>query len=257
MKEAKLLRDEIEGLADRTALIQANLSDEADAQRAVATAANELGGLHFAVNLASGFPRTPLAELNEAVWERSMADAKASYLVTLHAARAMMANEGPTRGHIVLFSDWAALHAPYRGYLPYMTSKAAITFMTRAFASELAPSGILVNAIAPGPTMRPPDLHPTYWKQGAVDLAPLCPRVVGRRDRRDGGNAPQERDYHRRGHSRRLRKAPCRTGQVSAHRVTKTIEFCYGHRLLDYDGKVPLPARSQRSCRGRHRGRVP
>ena len=24
---------------------------------------------------------------------------------------------------------------------------------------------------------------------------------------------------------------------MSAHRVTKTIEFCYGHRLLDYDGK--------------------
>ena len=91
-----------------------------------------------------------------------------------HAARAMMPNDGPTRGHIVLFSDWAALHAPYRGYLPYMTAKAAIAFMTRAFAAELAPSGILVNAIAPGPTMRPPDLHPTYWRQGAVDKAPLA-----------------------------------------------------------------------------------
>ena len=115
IEEAESLRDEIAGrVASKTALIQANLADEADAQLAVATAARELGGLHFAVNLASGFPRTPLAELNEAAWERSMADAKASYLVTLHAARAMMANEGPTRGHIVLFSDWAALHAPYR-----------------------------------------------------------------------------------------------------------------------------------------------
>ena len=174
IEEAESLRDEIAGRIDRTALIQANLSDEADAQLAVATAAKELGGLHFAVNLASGFLRTPLEELNEAAWERSMADAKASYLLTVHAARAMMANDGPTRGHIVLFSDWAAIHAPYRGYLPYMTSKAAITFMTRAFAAELAPSGILVNAIAPGPTMRPPDLHPAYWKQGAVDLAPLA-----------------------------------------------------------------------------------
>ena len=156
----------------------------------MATAARELGGLHFAVNLASGFPRTPLAELNEAAWERSMADAKASYLLTLHAARAMMANEGPTRGHIVLFSDWAALHAPYRGYLPYMTSKAAITFMTRAFAAELAPSGILVNAIAPGPTMRPPDIHPDRLAAGRNRPGAPCPRVVGRRDRRDGCNAP-------------------------------------------------------------------
>ena len=173
LEEAEQLRDEMAERVDRTTLIQANLSDEAGAQRAVAAAAKELGGLHFTVTLASGFPRTPLVELNEAAWERSMADAKASYLVTLHAARAMMENDGPTRGHIVLFSDWAALHAPYRGYLPYMTSKAAIAFMTRAFAAELAPSGILVNAIAPGPTMRPPDLHPVYWQQGAVDLAPL------------------------------------------------------------------------------------
>ena len=101
IEEAESLRDEIAGRVDRTALIQANLADEADAQLAVATAARELGGLHFAVNLASGFPRTPLAELNEAAWERSMADAKASYLLTLHASRAMMANDGPTRGHIV------------------------------------------------------------------------------------------------------------------------------------------------------------
>ncbi len=174
LQEAERLRDEIAERVERTALIQANLSDEAGAQRAVATAASELGGLHFAVTLASGFPRTPLAELNEAAWERSMADAKASYLLALHAARAMMKNGGPTRGHIVLFSDWAALHAPYRGYLPYMTSKAAIAFMTRAFAAELAPSGILVNAIAPGPTMRPPDIHPAYWEQGSISQTPLA-----------------------------------------------------------------------------------
>ena len=24
---------------------------------------------------------------------------------------------------------------------------------------------------------------------------------------------------------------------MPVHRVTKTIDFCYGHRLLDYDGK--------------------
>ena len=119
-----------------------------------------------------------------------MADAKASYLVTLHAARAMMANEGPTRGHIVLFSDWAALHAPYRGYLPYMTSKAAITYMTRAFAAELAPSGILVNAIAPGPTMRAAGPSPDLLEAGRGRPSTPCPGVIGRRDRRDGGNAP-------------------------------------------------------------------
>ena len=172
--EAAALSAELAEAGVRTALIQADLATDEGARAAVADAEAALGGLSSAVNLASGFPRTPYAGLDESAWDRSMADAKASYLLALHASRAMMANDGPTRGHIVLFSDWAALHAPYRGYLPYMTSKAAISFMTRAFAAELAPSGILVNAIAPGPTIRPPDLDPAEWESGSVARSPLA-----------------------------------------------------------------------------------
>jgi NAD(P)-dependent dehydrogenase (short-subunit alcohol dehydrogenase family) len=85
----------------------------------------------------------------------------------------MRRNPGPTRGHIIMFTDWAAGETPYRNYLPYLTSKAAIDFMTRAFAVELAPHGILVNAIAPGPTMRPPDFSPEDWARRVVDRTPL------------------------------------------------------------------------------------
>ena len=172
--EAERLRDDLVERTDRVALIQADISNEADVERAVATAKDELGDLRFAVNLAAGFPRTPFDQLDAAAWERSMGDARASYLLGVHAGRAMMSNPGPTRGHIVFFADWAALHAPYKDYLPYMTAKAAIAFMTRAFAVELAPSGILVNSIAPGPTMRPPDIEPESWDRDVVARAPLA-----------------------------------------------------------------------------------
>lgn len=172
-QEAERLRDDLAERTDRTALIQADLSEENQVERAIATASEELGGLRFAVNLAAGFPRTPFDQLDTAAWERSMGDARGSYLLGVHAGRRMMSNEGPTRGHIIFFADWAALHAPYRDYLPYMTSKAAIAFMTRAFAVELAPNGILVNAIAPGPTMRPPDIEPDSWERDVLARAPL------------------------------------------------------------------------------------
>jgi NAD(P)-dependent dehydrogenase (short-subunit alcohol dehydrogenase family) len=54
-----------------------------------------------------------------------------------------------------------------------MASKASIDFMTRAFAVELSDSGILVNAIAPGPTMRPPDISESSWNKNVVSKAPL------------------------------------------------------------------------------------
>ena len=160
-------------VAERVSLIQGDVGVEEDVERMVRVAVEELGGLSFVVNLASDFPRTPFATLDARAWETSMVAAKGSYLLAVHGARSMMKNPGPIRGHVVLFSDWAAEATPYRDYLPYLTSKAAIDFMTRAFAVELAPHGILVNAIAPGPTMRPPDLSEEVWQRDVVDQAPL------------------------------------------------------------------------------------
>ena len=49
------------------------------------------------------------------------------------------------------------LARPYKEYLAYNVAKSAVVGLTKSFAKELAPH-VLVNAIAPGPMMRPPDL---------------------------------------------------------------------------------------------------
>jgi NAD(P)-dependent dehydrogenase (short-subunit alcohol dehydrogenase family) len=153
-------------------LVQADLSVEEHVSRAVEEAGRELGDLSFCINLASDYPRTPLETLDAAAWERGMLAAKASYLLAVHASRRMMTNPGPTRGHLIFFGDWAALETPYHDFVPYLTGKASIDFMTRAFALELAPHGILVNAIAPGPTDRPPEVSDEEWGE-AMAMAPL------------------------------------------------------------------------------------
>jgi len=153
-------------------LLQADLSVEADVQRIVEEAAEQLGDLSFCINLASDYPRAPFETLDASAWDRGMASARASYLLAVHASRCMMRNAGPTRGHLIFFGDWAAGETPYHDYLPYLTAKASIDFMTRAFAHELAPHGILVNAISPGPSERPPDLSQEVWDE-ALALAPL------------------------------------------------------------------------------------
>jgi 3-oxoacyl-[acyl-carrier protein] reductase len=167
-------RDEAERLAKACGgiALQADLTDEASVETAVAGAKQALGNISFCINLASDYPRATFDRLDAAAWDAGLASAKSSYLLAVHAARAMFENEGPTRGHLILFGDWAAEQTPYLDYLPYLTGKAATHFMTRALALELASKGILVNAVLPGPTQRPPDLSQAGW-DAALAQTPL------------------------------------------------------------------------------------
>ena len=165
--EAERLAKSVGGIA-----LQADLTDEAAIEAAVREAKQTLGDLSFCVNLASDYPRASFAKLDAAAWEAGLSSAKGTFLLGLHAARAMQNNEGPTRGHLIFFGDWAAEETPYLDYLPYLTGKAATHFMTRGFALELAAEGILVNCIQPGPTERPADLSESGW-QKAVGQTPL------------------------------------------------------------------------------------
>ena len=63
-------------------------------------------------------------------------------------------------GRIINFADWLARSGrpAYRGFVAYYTAKAGIIALTEALALELAADQILVNAIAPGPILPPPDM---------------------------------------------------------------------------------------------------
>ncbi len=170
---AEEAREAIASLTDRSCVVQADLTMEESVQRALDTAKAELGDLSFIINLASDYPHTPFEQLDAAAYDRGMEAARAAYLVALEGGRRLLQNEGPTRGHIILCGDWAAGQTPYREFLPYLTAKAAIEYMTRAFAVELSHAGILVNAIAPGPILRPPDYPEADWLRYVVDQTPL------------------------------------------------------------------------------------
>ena len=97
-------------------------------------------------------------------------NARSAFLFSTHAARAM--KEHGT-GRIINISDWLTVSGRprYKGYVPYYTSKAAVTALTESLALELAPE-ILVNAIAPGPILAPPDFT-AEQTASVIDATPL------------------------------------------------------------------------------------
>ena len=110
-----------------------------------------LGPVDVLVNNASVFYRTPLADLGEREWDDNLdVNLKAPYLLSLRLGRAMR-DRGA--GKIVNIGD-ADAERPYRDYLPYCVSKAALATLTRGLAKVLAPA-VQVNCVAPGPILPP------------------------------------------------------------------------------------------------------
>ena len=112
---------------------------------AVALAAGD-GALDILVNNAGIFPTTgPIDDVSDAFVQRMLdINVRAQYSAARDAARHM------TRGgSIVNLASIAAIRGG-ASIDAYAVSKAAIVGMTHAFANELGPHGIRVNAIAPG-----------------------------------------------------------------------------------------------------------
>jgi NAD(P)-dependent dehydrogenase (short-subunit alcohol dehydrogenase family) len=119
---------------------------DADHLRAAIDAASGMEGLDILVNNAGIFPTTgPMLEATDEFVRRMLdVNVRAQFSVSREAAK-RMANGGA----IVNLASIAGLRGG-ANISAYAASKAAVVALTRAFAIELGPRGIRVNAIAPG-----------------------------------------------------------------------------------------------------------
>jgi NAD(P)-dependent dehydrogenase (short-subunit alcohol dehydrogenase family) len=113
------------------------------------------------VNLASVFTPVQFRDISEKDWEQNIS---AHILGTFWPSQ-KISEIMPNGGHIINIADRTTLGKPYSGYLPYVVTKGAIGTMTKALAGELASKGIFVNAIAPGPILRPDDISIEEWQK--------------------------------------------------------------------------------------------
>jgi len=155
--EAETAAAGIRAMGRRAVCIQADLSKGSACRQLVDETVRRLGRLDVLVNMASLYVATPFDELDEAAWDRGLAvDLKAAFLCARAAVPHLREAGG---GRIINVADWlpASGRARYKGFLPYYVAKSGVIALTEALALELAADEILVNAVAPGPILAPPD----------------------------------------------------------------------------------------------------
>jgi NAD(P)-dependent dehydrogenase (short-subunit alcohol dehydrogenase family) len=136
---------QIPATANRIELGDIDLSDAAQAKKAVDAVASHFGRLDALINIAGGFAFEAVAEGDPKTWQRMYA---LNVLTALNASRAALSHlAASSSGRIVNVGAMGALQAG-AGMGAYAASKAGVHRLTEALAAEWK-GKITVNAVLP------------------------------------------------------------------------------------------------------------
>lgn len=125
-----------------------------------------MGGCEVLVNAAGIGVSLPLLDHADEDWDRVLdINTRGTFLCLREAARQMTERGG---GAIVNVASVVGIYPSPIPEIAYDTSKGAVIQMTRSAARELAPHGVRVNGVAPGPV--PTNLYGTPPEQPEVPM---------------------------------------------------------------------------------------
>jgi len=131
----------------RALAVPTDVTDRAQLEHLVDATIAEFGRLDIVVNNAGGWPPQPLLRTSERAFEDAFRfNVTSAFLMTRFAVPHMVATAG---GGVIINISSRAASMVQPGFTSYGTSKAAMSFMTRQMAPELAPK-VRVNAIELG-----------------------------------------------------------------------------------------------------------
>jgi 3-oxoacyl-[acyl-carrier protein] reductase len=145
---AREVVSKIEAAGGRAIAFKADVSDAAAVGAMFDAAEASFGGVDVLVNNAGIMALKPIAESDDALFDRHIAiNLKGTFNALREAARRL--REG---GRIINFST-SVVGLRLETYGVYTATKAAVEALTAILAKELRGRSITVNAVAPGPTV--------------------------------------------------------------------------------------------------------
>jgi 3-oxoacyl-[acyl-carrier protein] reductase len=143
-----------QALGVKALAIQADSADAEALIAAVERTVRELGGLDILVNNAGIAVIAPIDEYRLEDLDRTLAvNVRAVFVATQAAVKHMQAG-----GRIITIGSCNAERIPFTGGGVYGMSKAALVGLVKGLARDLAPRGITINNVQPGPVET--DLNP-------------------------------------------------------------------------------------------------
>ncbi|MBR2566315.1 MAG: SDR family oxidoreductase [Paenibacillus sp.] len=166
------LYKEIENLGVRCASIEIDLSDRNAARHVYESAVEKLGQPSILINNAAYGVNTDYHSFDAELMDNHYAvNMRSTFLLCAEFARGFE-KSNLTSGRIINMTSGQDL-APMPGELAYVATKGAISAFTKSLSSELAPLGITVNAVNPGPT-------DTTWMDDSIRHSLLPQFPLGR-----------------------------------------------------------------------------
>ena len=154
---------EVEAAGRRAFPVYCDLGDAGQIERMVEQVMAHYGRIDILVNNARaiiGRDKVSVTELEQEVWEHFLRiNTTAPYLLTKEVGRRMI--EAGNGGRIINIASNASKQASATG-AAYSASKFAVLGLTQASALDLAPYGITVNAVCPGPINTD---RMSYWER--------------------------------------------------------------------------------------------
>lgn len=141
-----------------------DVTDAAAVRKAVASIADELGAISAAVSVAGHYAMAPVTDITREQWNRMLR-------VHLGGLRNISKSVLPgmlerQEGSIVAITSELAVGGG-DGDAHYAAAKGALIGFVRSLAAEVAPTGVRVNAVAPGPTDTPLLSPDSPWRDAA------------------------------------------------------------------------------------------